>query len=190
MVTSRDDMRNHCVDVLIEMCERLDLDDISVTAFVQSAGISRQTFYKYFLDMNDLIGLAGVRPLLEGSGSILSFERSMQALNYAKHHPGFFTKLARRTHGQNNFKDSYIHWMSEKLGTLFVHGGLDPDECLHRQLQIRIYCAGFLDVIFMWFSQGMELPTEAIVRAVVAARPVFMVEESDASPETFPDYPQ
>ena len=189
VMSNAENVRNHCADVLVDLCEDMKLTDVSVTMLTRAAHISRPTFYKYFLDINDLIGYAGTRPLLAGEGPILEEERSIQALEYAKAHPGFFSQLARHTHGQNNFKDSYIQWMSEKLCALFVSPDLDEEERLHRQLQIELHCAGFLSIIFKWFADGMVLPATSIVRAIVAARPSFMNAGIELSPNTFPYFP-
>ena len=48
------DVRKLLSDALLEICERKSLDHVTVTEIAAHAGLTRQVFYRYFLDKYDL----------------------------------------------------------------------------------------------------------------------------------------
>lgn len=65
IVVRIDLMKQHLCDVLYDMCETRRLAEITLTDVAREAGVSRQTLYNHFIDLDDLNLLRGVTAALQ-----------------------------------------------------------------------------------------------------------------------------
>lgn len=72
-------MKQHLCDVLYGMCETRRLAEITLTDVAREAGVSRQTLYNHFIDLDDLICYAASRPLYSGAHGFTSLQNAERA---------------------------------------------------------------------------------------------------------------
>lgn len=179
-------MKQHLCDVLYGMCETRRLAEITLTDVAREAGVSRQTLYNHFIDLDDLICYAASRPLYSGAHGFTSLQNAERAYELSLRHKGFFTQLA--THAsRNSYRASYIKWVERLYGELTIRDDMPEDEREFRRLSIAAYASGSIDLYFAWAASGMKAPASTAVRALKEISPAFMLEEQAREREA-PDY--
>lgn len=186
IVVRIDLMKQHLCDVLYDMCETRRLAKITVTDVAREAGVSRQTLYNHFIDLDDLICYAASRPLYSGAHGFTSLQNAERAYELSLQHKGFFTQLA--THAsRNNYRASYIKWVERLYGELTIRDDMPEDEREFRRSSITAYASGSIDLYFAWTASGMKVPVSTVARALEEISPAFMLEEQAPEREA-PDY--
>jgi len=80
-------MKRHFRETLMRMCETRRIDDITATDLINEAGVSRQSFYNYFSDIDDAICYTASVPLLTGDAPLFAPENTRIAWQYATEWP-------------------------------------------------------------------------------------------------------
>lgn len=179
-------MKQHLCEVLYALCETRKLTDITVTDVAREAGISRQTLYNHFIDLDDLICYAASRPLYNGTREFISLQNAERAYELSLHHKGFFTQLV--THAsKNNYRASYIKWVERLYGELTIHPSMPEDEREFRLLSITAYASASIDLYFAWAASNMKTPPSVVAHALEEVSPAF-IRELQTTEREAPDY--
>ena len=179
-------MKQHLCRVLYDMCETRRLSEVTLTDVANEAGVSRQTLYNHFIDLDDLICYAASRPLYSGTCGFTNPQNTERAYELSQQRRGFFTQLASHS-SRNSYRASYIKWVERLYGKLTIYDSMPEDEREFRRLSITTYASGSIDLYFAWAATGMKAPTSVVVRALQAITPEFLQEEQAKNRKT-PDY--
>ena len=139
----------------MEECMRAQpVDAITVTNIAERCGVTRQTFYRNFLDKYDLINWY--------FGKLL--DRSFE---YIRRESVFFT-AAFRADGTNSLKEhDFEAIMSFYSGVIEKKTGAPPDEDI--RFLLELYCRGSIAMTVKWVLGGMKEEPREIARRLVAA---------------------
>ena len=149
------------------------VENITVKQIVETCGVSRQTFYRNFIDKYDLINWYFDR-LLEisfkemGSGETLR-EGLIRKFQYIKAERVFFL-AAFKVDEQNNLKEHdfimifefYCRLIREKTGNL-------PDKKTRKLLEM--YCQSSIYMTVQWVLKGMKESEEELAELMIEAMP-------------------
>lgn len=102
------DVKEIIADGLLQLCEEIPLEIITIKQLLEATGVSRQTFYNHFLDKNDLIQyiyLKKIIPRFDDTSIEINFRHELLVAfqNMKKYH--VFMKQACMMHGQNCLND-------------------------------------------------------------------------------------
>ncbi|MBU3136776.1 TetR/AcrR family transcriptional regulator C-terminal domain-containing protein [Clostridium gasigenes] len=102
------DVKEIIADGLLQLCEEIPLEIITIKQLLEATGVSRQTFYNHFLDKNDLIQyiyLKKIIPRFDDTSIEINFHHELLVAfqNMKKYH--VFMKQACMMHGQNCLND-------------------------------------------------------------------------------------
>ena len=166
------DVREAIADSLLELCETRPLQSISVKDIFQHTGVSRQTFYNYFLDKNDLICwiyrnriLSDLKPT--DSLSACYSENLVFYRRIAKHYN--FMKQALMLSGQNCLRDYMLQYASEF--SLKWSQNNCPDGILSDELSfaVHFHATATINTVISWVMTGMPLPPENLALRIYRA---------------------
>ena len=158
------------------------VENITVKQIVENCGVSRQTFYRNFIDKYDLINWYFDR-LLEisfkemGSGETLR-EGLIKKFRYIKEERVFF-QAAFKFDEQNNLKEHdffmifefYCRLIREKTGNL-------PDKKIRKLLEM--YCQSSIYMTVQWVLKGMKESEEELADLMIDAMPGLLAKEFKA----------
>ena len=182
-------MKRHFRETLMRMCETQRIDDITATELIEEAGVSRQSFYNHFSDIDDVICYTASAPLLTGSAPLFSPENTRIAWQYAAEHKGFFGQLHRHK-GIHAYFDTLTKWLVERGCEVFITPDLPPEERDYRWVQIVSHAAGCVDAYRLWAANGMQVPVDVAVRALHDRAPGFIQDSCECSQREFSEYPR
>lgn len=163
----------------MEECMRAQpVDAITVTNIAERCGVTRQTFYRNFLDKYDLINWYFGKLLDRsfehmGSGRTIA-EGLERKFEYIRRERVFFT-AAFRADGTNSLKEhDFEAIMSFYSGVIVKKTGAPPDEDI--RFLLELYCRGSIAMTVKWVLGGMKEEPREIARRLVAALPVQLAE--------------
>ncbi|MCI9136223.1 MAG: TetR family transcriptional regulator [Lachnospiraceae bacterium] len=153
--------------------ELTPVDDITVRQIVEGCNLTRQTFYRNFLDKYDLINWYFDKLLREsfvrmGNGETV-YEGLIKKFDFIKKEQVFFS-AAFRSDDQNSLKQHdfkeiysfYIKLIEKKTGEKMKEEFLFP---------LELYCQGSIDMTVKWVLNGMKTSTETMARLLVESMP-------------------
>lgn len=163
----------------IKTCMRTtSVDDITVKSIVETCGVTRQTFYRNFLDKYDLINWYFDKLLLKsfehmGSGRTVS-EGLTRKFEYIQGERVFFT-AAFRCDDHNSLKDHdfelilkfYTDLIEKKSGA-----PMDPE----LKFLLEFYCRASIDMTVQWVLTGMQKTPAQLSKLLVSAMPARLSE--------------
>ena len=149
------------------------VDDITIRQIVEVCGVTRQTFYRNFLDKYDLINWYFDKLLLKsfehmGEGTTV-YDGLVKKFEYLKEEHLFFA-AAFRSDDQNSLKehdfelilDFYENLIREKTGRI-------PDETIHCILEM--YCQSSIYMTVKWVLGELECAPEGLAKILVDGMP-------------------
>ena len=149
------------------------VDDITIRQIVEVCGVTRQTFYRNFLDKYDLINWYFDKLLLKsfehmGEGTTV-YDGLVKKFEYLKEEHLFFA-AAFRSDDQNSLKehdfelilDFYENLIREKTGKI-------PDETIHCILEM--YCQSSIYMTVKWVLGELECAPEGLAKILVDGMP-------------------
>jgi hypothetical protein len=182
------DKRKLLAGALIELCKEKNLSKITIHDILDKTGVSRQTFYNYFHDKNDLIHWTYFTHIT-GDGTQLD-ERGLYGFVYDAHvfcvkHKTFFTQ-ACSMEGQNNLRDYMVQHNFENHYNLIIkkHG----EKVLTDELiwAIKFNAFGAINMHLKWVKEGMPLTPEVKAKYVIDCIPGIMKQYLPIRPITVP----
>ncbi len=155
---------------LLSIMQKMEYEDITVAALCREAGVSRNTFYRNFADMDDLLGFAVDNICLQYQDDQEGF---LQAGSSVAHFLEFF-----RAH------PTYFDAFRKSRMTEFLIGAATHHAC--RQVQdaagrqeasqrwvSSFLAAGLLNLYEQWREEDFHTPVSEIAQAVLAYIPAL-----------------
>ena len=168
---------NECKYKLAEAVKRcmktVAVENITVKQIVEECGVSRQTFYRNFIDKYDLINWYFDRLLEEsfnqlGSGKTLR-EGLIKKFKYINEERIFFS-AAFKVDEQNNLKDHDFYMIYEfYCGLIREKTGELPDKKTRKLLEM--YCQASIYMTVQWVLKGMKESEEELADLMIDAMP-------------------
>lgn len=170
--------RYRLAESIKECMKTSPVDDITVKQIVANCGLTRQTFYRNFLDKYDLINWYFEKLLLESfacmgkGGTILDgLERKF---SFVLEERLFFT-AAFRSDDQNSIKEHDFELILEFYRDLICQKtGQQPDE--DTGFLLEMYCRGSIAMTVKWVLGGMKESPHTLALRLVKAMPAGLVE--------------
>ncbi len=163
----------------IKICMKTTaVENITVKQIVDTCGISRQTFYRNFIDKYDLINWYFDRLLEQsfkemGSGETLR-EGLIKKFKYIKEERLFFT-AAFRVDEQNNLKEHDFYMIFEHYCRLIREkSGNIPD--IRTRKILEMYCQASIYMTVQWVLKGMKESEEELADLMIDAMPIHLKE--------------
>lgn len=161
------------IEGLKECMRRKQLEDITVREIVEAAGVSRQTFYRSYLDKYDLANqyfdqLLNLSFAEMGSGKTLHGSL-VRKFEYIRSERIFFTN-AFRTDTQNNLKQHDFEMITAFYDNLIrekTHHDPDPEI----QNLLEMYCQASVYKTGQWILSGMETAPNDLANLMIDAMP-------------------
>lgn len=158
----------------MEECMRQQpVDSITVTNIAETCGVTRQTFYRNFLDKYDLINWYFGK-LLErsfehmGSGRTIA-EGLERKFEYIRKERVFFA-AAFRADGTNSLKEhDFEAIMDFYMDVIEKRTGAPPPDDI--RFLLELYCRGSVAMTVKWVLGGMKEAPAEMSRRLVAALP-------------------
>lgn len=182
-------MKHHFRETLMRMCETRRLDEITATDLINEAGVSRQSFYNYFSDIDDAICYTASAPLLTGNAPLFSPQNTRIAWQYATEHRGFFGQLHRHK-GIHAYFDTLTNWLVERGSEVFLTPDLSEEERHYRWVQLVSHAAGCVNAYRVWAANGMQVHVDVATEALHSKAPDFIRDSWGQTQVDFPEYPR
>ena len=160
-------------DSIKRLLKTTPLDKVTVKAIVEGAGVTRQTFYRNFLDKYDLVNWYFER-LVEQSFremgvSLTLREGLLNKFRFIKAEQDFFA-CAFGSHDANSliaYDYEYIYRFYSDIITRKTGGPLDDDTAF----LLEMYCRGSIQMTAQWAVSGMARTPEAMVELLIESMP-------------------
>ena len=171
---SRQEATKYRLAEAIKTCmKNTSVDRITVSQIAETCGVTRQTFYRNFLDKYDLVNWYFDKLLLESFAHMGSGRTVLEGLErkfaYIREERVFFSG-AFRSDDQNSLKEHdfalILRFYTEKIEE---KTGLPPDE--QTQFLLEMYCRGSIYMTVKWVLGGMGEPPAQMARRLVEAMP-------------------
>ncbi len=170
------DCKYKLADAVKKCMKNTPVENITVKQIVEECKVSRQTFYRNFIDKYDLINWYFDRLLEEsfnqmGSGETLR-EGLVKKFRYIRQERVFFS-AAFKVDEQNNLKEHdffmifefYCRLIREKTGEL-------PDKKTRKLLEM--YCQSSIYMTVQWVLKGMKESEEELAELMIDAMPLHL----------------
>lgn len=171
--------RDRFVRAMLVLCEKKDINKITVRDVLEESGAARQTFYNYFQDINELILEVPIALAEEYGDQLYTQDGCTQLFLSAMENRTFFEQLPNHR-GQNCFRESYLAKMKEVYYQSALGG--PPCEMAAQKAQIDAYLYGVVDLFMAWCATGMQEDPQWIAKVIFCSKPTFMTVDP------FPDY--
>ncbi len=170
------------------------VDRITVQQIADVCGVTRQTFYRNFLDKYDLINWYFDKLLMESFAHMGSGRTILEGLErkfaYIREERVFFT--AAFTSDQQNCLKEHDYSLILQFYTEQIQKktGQAPQEEI--QFLLEMYCRGSIYMTVKWVLAGMREPPEKMARSLVDAMPAKLADlfaQLDLLPGSSPFFP-
>ena len=154
------------------------VDDITIRQIVEVCGVTRQTFYRNFLDKYDLINWYFDKLVLQsfeqiGMGHTVG-ESLTQKFEFIVNEKVFFTE-AFRSDDRNSLKEHDFELILEFYSNLiFQKTGRRPDA--ETSFLLEMYCRGSIYMTVKWLLGGMKFPPSQLAKQLVHGMPEKLVQ--------------
>ena len=155
---------------LLALMQKMEYEDISVAALCREAGVSRNTFYRNFADMEDLLSFAVDNICLQYQADEEGFLQAGSSighfLEFFRAHPTYFEAFRKSR-------------MTEFLiSSATQHACREVQDAAGRQdASLRwassFLAAGLLNLYEQWREEGFRTPMSEIAQAVLAYVPAL-----------------
>ncbi|MDO4467686.1 MAG: TetR-like C-terminal domain-containing protein [Bacillota bacterium] len=157
---------------LLEICEWKPLDKITVKQVLEKTGVSRQSFYNHFLDMDDLIHYiydSRIVPKYNGKNLNMNFYTSLvESFNNMRKYKKFMVQ-ACKMEGANCLKD-YIFKHCEEFDLKFhqsLYGSVLPEDL---RLATIYHAHASSSMSLSWILSGMSVSSEEMAKLICQMR--------------------
>jgi len=154
--------KKHLADSIRELMARKPIEKITIKEILETADVSKATFYRHFQDKYDLMNyyfrksmedLCSFDVVEMGRGE----ERAVMALTFLSNNKSYFLN-AYKSEGFNNFTDYQYQYYYDSYcrSTLAVKGELTTED----EVAIKFYCAGVAFIVKDWLTGGCKISPE------------------------------
>lgn len=167
------DVRVLIEDALLALCSEKPLYKISIADIQKKSGVSRQTFYNYFKDKNDLIQQIYLDRIIYDWRSADSdmdyYEHTLAAFErFAQYHT--FLKQALSMDGQNCLREFMVDYCKEfDLKWHQHHYGAEPMPSALR-FATEYHAIATISIAITWILSDMPSPPHAVVENITRMR--------------------
>lgn len=160
-----------------DLMDTAAVETITVRQICERAGVSRQTFYRNFLDKYDLINWYFDKILLEsfrqmGSGRTIH-ESLVRKFTYIQKEHTFFA-VGFRGDEQNNLKEHDFEMIYEFYCNLIrKKSGTDPDK--RTKALLEMYCQASVYMTVKWVLEDVLISPEELAQLMVDAMPQRLI---------------
>ena len=179
-------------NALLEICERKSLEYVTVTEIAAHAGLTRQVFYRYFIDKYDLAKFIHFHDFCDVLDQILSGEKrgadmwvdiSRAWFDVIKARPQFYQNLYHS--GSNGEFRQIIRTYITKFYVGIAQHQLGPQLEPEILFAIQLYLAGATEKINEWIQSPAKTPVEELNRLLYHSMPekiqnLIILNELDA----------
>lgn len=161
-----------------ECMKKASVENITVRQITENCGLTRQTFYRNFLDKYDLINWYFDKLLAKsfehmGQGKTV-YDALVKKFTYIQEEQTFFAAAFRydsqnslRQHDFELILDFYEHLIREKTGR-------KPEENVHYLLEM--YCQSSIYMTVQWVLGELKCTPEGLAKILVEGMPGKLVE--------------
>ncbi|WP_143461359.1 TetR-like C-terminal domain-containing protein [Levilactobacillus enshiensis] len=154
------DIRQQLFNAVYTLGQHQEIKSITVNDILQTASVSRGSFYKYFADKYDVINNYYQEAMIEIFKDCHEYTWEgifTKSLTYLKAHQAFY-KMTFQDAGQNSFTEFFhgelLREFSNAIAIHSTHPALTSDE----QKALAFYVDGFVTYTRHWALTGMQQP--------------------------------
>lgn len=176
--TGSEKTKYRLAEAVKSLMDSASVEAITVRQICEKAGVSRQTFYRNFLDKYDLINWYFDKILMEsfrqmGSGRTV-YESLVRKFTYIAQEHTFFD-VGFRNDDQNNLKehdfamifDFYCRLIREKSGA-------DPDK--RTKALLEMYCQASVYMTVKWVMENLPYSPKELAALMMEAMPRRLIK--------------
>lgn len=173
-----DEIRYRLADAAKRSLREGSVDSLTVSRIAREAGVTRQTFYRHFVDKYDLVNWYFDKLLLEsfehmGSGRTVreGYERKFEFIRQES----VFFRAAFRSNAQNSLRDHDLELILRFFTDLIrKKTGREPDP--DQAFLLELYCSGAIAMTVNWVLGGMTESPQVLARRMVEALPASLAQ--------------
>lgn len=170
---ARERTKYRLADSIKALMETTPLDKITVKEIVSGCGMTRQTFYRNFLDKYDLVNWyferLAQRSFKQMGVSLTLREGLLEKFQFLQAEKSFFTQAFRSNDSNSLIQYDYECILEFYTGVITRKTGkpLEPDVAF----LLEMYCRGSIHMTVEWVNGGMSLPPEKMADLLIQALP-------------------
>lgn len=168
------DARYRLADGLKTLVRSESLDRITVMQICKAADVSRQTFYRCFLDKYDLVNWYFERlvdqSFREMGVSLTLREGLLNKLRFIKDEQSFFACAFSSNDANSLMRYDYEYIYRFYSDIIMRKTGLPPAEDI--SFLLEMYCRGSVEMTARWVVSGAKLCPEQMVELLLEAMPL------------------
>lgn len=166
------DPRTRMIQTMRSLCEEKNVDKISVSEITELAGVSRQTFYKYFQDKYDLALAVYVEDVFRKGNAGYRKDRDFKQmvlviLQTVRESPRVYQTLFRSADSQNSFMALWHEFSVDQVCNGIGRARVTPD----LYLIVDAWTVATDKVFSDWVLSGMKEPEEQILEYFIRLTP-------------------
>ena len=173
MAQQSDAVKYRLADAAKRSLREGSVDSLTVSRIAREAGVTRQTFYRHFVDKYDLVNWYFDKLLLEsfehmGSGRTVreGYERKFEFIRQES----VFFRAAFRSNAQNSLRDHDLELILRFFTDLIrKKTGREPDP--DQAFLLELYCSGAIAMTVNWVLGGMTESPQVLAHRMVEALP-------------------
>lgn len=166
-------LKLHFYESIKRLLEHKKLKDITIKDICDESGLSRTTFYRYFLDKNDLINSLFdeliKKEVFYNQDDSDFFELTRRSLVLISKNKDIILKLFEY-HGQNSFEQYYSHGIKKAMEEEFIKFYKVPLIKDH-ELIIDFYTAGVVKLVKDWLDRDCDLTPIELTNLIINCFP-------------------
>ena len=161
-----------------ECMKTMSVDNITVKQITENCGVTRQTFYRNFMDKFDLINWYFDKLLAKsfehmGMGKTV-YDALVKKFTYIQEEHVFFA-AAFKYDRQNSLRQHDFELILEFYSNLiFQKTGRRPDA--ETSFLLEMYCRGSIYMTVKWLLGGMKFPPAQLAKQLVLGMPEKLVQ--------------
>ena len=161
-----------------ECMKTMSVDNITVKQITENCGVTRQTFYRNFMDKFDLINWYFDKLLAKsfehmGMGKTV-YDALVKKFTYIQEEHVFFA-AAFKYDSQNSLRQHDFELILEFYSNLiFQKTGRRPDA--ETSFLLEMYCRGSIYMTVKWLLGGMKFPPVQLAKQLVLGMPEKLVQ--------------
>ena len=161
-----------------ECMKTMSVDNITVKQITENCGVTRQTFYRNFMDKFDLINWYFDKLLAKsfehmGMGKTV-YDALVKKFTYIQEEHIFFA-AAFKYDSQNSLRQHDFELILEFYSNLiFQKTGRRPDA--ETSFLLEMYCRGSIYMTVKWLLGGMQFPPAQLAKQLVLGMPEKLVQ--------------
>lgn len=167
-------VKRRLANALIEICESKPLDDVTVTEIAKKANLTRQVFYKYFMDKYELANWIHVDDhyfALQREKGFTDdwFEFVSGWLSAMKKHKNFYQNIYYSVSDREFQRTIMNHVIDFYTEIIEIHNNDKLDK--ETDFSLKVYCYGGFENISKWVLGGMKESPEEFCRLLYVSMP-------------------